>query len=347
MAVLVAKLRLPDTVVQSGLPDLIVPLASVTVRKIVPPSLRSLKKDVQPSPLLGRKVPVYVAATNTLAGADGRAETALEIGAAPLVMASYTARMNAPVVTAAAEKLDIFPTYLRVAKIPASRSLTALTAKTDTLQLSLPLDTPDHVTAAISVSLAAFSVGEVGEIGIFLPFSTLEILRTIRPAFPAQLALGPAPEIASLSPSPFVEITVPSTFEFSNLVINAPSSVESSALNALMKSLLDKGFPVGTPHIVELTISETNIRYFHSVDAESARAIADLIRGRARDFTSYRPSPPVGTVEVWLSGSSGNQTTALPSQTKPAARTEDLVFNSLRDRLIESLRNGDSFLGGG
>jgi hypothetical protein len=55
-------------------------------------------------------------------------------------------------------------------------------------------------------------------------------------------------------------------------------------------------------------ISATNVRYYHASDLDAAEAVAELLSNlegmsvEARDFTSYRPSPDPGMVEVWLAG---------------------------------------------
>ena len=56
--------------------------------------------------------------------------------------------------------------------------------------------------------------------------------------------------------------------------------------------------------VVAATPSAPVIRYFHPEDAERARQLADALSGPGprwdiRDFSSFRPSPSPGMIEVW------------------------------------------------
>ncbi len=60
---------------------------------------------------------------------------------------------------------------------------------------------------------------------------------------------------------------------------------------------------------VTISISQSNVRFFHRADAPAARAVADALGDESvdttpevRDFTHFRPRPEEGRLELWLSG---------------------------------------------
>ncbi|WP_299836968.1 hypothetical protein [uncultured Jannaschia sp.] len=87
-----------------------------------------------------------------------------------------------------------------------------------------------------------------------------------------------------------------------DLVVHAPRSVNAAAREALSEALRSADFAVNAPLTVNLTISETHLRYYHAADEAAATAIASVLGVPARDFTSFRPSPRDGLVEVWMAG---------------------------------------------
>ena len=124
--------------------------------------------------------------------------------------------------------------------------------------------------------------------------------------------------------------------------VHAPLSWPEGKLNELTAALRDTGYSIRTPVRVNFNISGDNVRYFHASDAEAARVLSAVVGGQVRDFTTYAPSPPVGTVEIWLAGNSPLRNVARPSA--PAAKpsgSQDLALLFLRNQLVESLRRGD------
>ncbi len=120
--------------------------------------------------------------------------------------------------------------------------------------------------------------------------------------------------------------------------LRAPSSLAEDKLNAFASALSDTGFSVNPPKRVGFTVSNNHVRYYHSSDAEAAEMLAAAVDGAARDFTDYRPSPPVGTIEVWLAGKSSSR--SAPRSTSRSA-TQDPAITNLQNRLLQSLRRGD------
>ena len=123
--------------------------------------------------------------------------------------------------------------------------------------------------------------------------------------------------------------------------VHAPTSVSNAALADVMAKLGGDGYSLDEARRVSFSISKSNIRYFHPEDAELAGSLADRIGAQARDFTDFSPSPPVGTIEIWLSGS-GPKVAAAPKSKKVAPKPKQTnKLLQLRSRILRRLRNGE------
>lgn len=127
------------------------------------------------------------------------------------------------------------------------------------------------------------------------------------------------------------------------VVVNAPASIDEAALAALVGELGAGGFVLAEPNRVDITIRESNVRFFHPGDAAAAEAVAAALGAVPRDFTAFTPAPPEGTIEVWLAGrgegaapARARRTSAQGSMT-PAERE----LEALRARILQQLRNGE------
>lgn len=126
--------------------------------------------------------------------------------------------------------------------------------------------------------------------------------------------------------------------------ILAPSSLSDERLNSTSAMLEQAGYPLKDPARVGFTVSQNNVRYYHAEDASIAQALAEMVGGTARDFTSYSPSPPAGTIEVWMAGAKPARSSvakAKPARVKKRAKRPDPDLNKLRNRLVNQLRRGD------
>ncbi len=110
---------------------------------------------------------------------------------------------------------------------------------------------------------------------------------------------------------------------------SAMSATQRAGFEAAIESF---GFSIGTAQTAGFRISENQVRFFHPEDINAAGALADAVGARVRDFTSFRPAPPPGTLEIYL-----NAEGLAPLQ--PASAGEAL--DRLRDRLAEAIRRGD------
>lgn len=125
------------------------------------------------------------------------------------------------------------------------------------------------------------------------------------------------------------------------VILHAPASVADAELAEAVSRLGAAGVPLGEPSRVDFTVSESNVRYFHATDAEAAAAVAEAIGARLRDFTSFAPAPPAGTIEVWLAGKGASGSTTARTSTKRTRNTQDPRLLNLRNRILQQLRNGD------
>ncbi len=99
--------------------------------------------------------------------------------------------------------------------------------------------------------------------------------------------------------------------------LHAPSSVPDAEVAKVVDLLDQSGFATKEPVRMRFGIRDTNVRYFYEADAEAAAEVASLLDATLRDFTSYRPQPEAGTIELWLAGS-GAGTTQRRTVTAPA-----------------------------
>lgn len=105
------------------------------------------------------------------------------------------------------------------------------------------------------------------------------------------------------------------------VVVHAPETVAADTVAAEAETVAGAtGFAIEFADPVPFKISNSNVRYFHPEDRETAAAVAEAISARLRDFTAFRPAPDAGTIEVWLEGAaaSGASTTASAAPPAPA-----------------------------
>lgn len=81
-----------------------------------------------------------------------------------------------------------------------------------------------------------------------------------------------------------------------------PADGAGQSAVALSDAVAALGYTRRDPAPVNVTIRQTQVRYYHPEDAGAAELVAGAVGGPARDFTDFRPSPPDGTIEVWIEG---------------------------------------------
>ncbi len=83
---------------------------------------------------------------------------------------------------------------------------------------------------------------------------------------------------------------------------------EGSTSGEMVNHVADEAARVGASvqtRVVEAAPTAAEVRFFHSEDAVRARELAgglhDTVRRIAvRNFVGHQPSPPAGTIEIWL-----------------------------------------------
>jgi len=150
---------------------------------------------------------------------------------------------------------------------------------------------------------------------------------------------------AMIAPAPYAAMDDGSLIDFAayHIMLNAPGSMKDADVANVVGSLTDAGFAIGDPVRVSFRISANQVRFFHPADAEVAQILADEIDATARDFTTFRPAPPSGSIEIWLAGAGTAKSAAKRTATKKQAQeplSEAAKIQALRDRLILQLRTG-------
>jgi hypothetical protein len=119
-------------------------------------------------------------------------------------------------------------------------------------------------------------------------------------------------------------------------VLNAPSTLTEEEISIVAASVRETGMSLDGVNRVNFKISTKQVRFFYSDDAKLASAVAQHIGAQARDFTDYRPSPPVGSIEIYLAGKGNSVARKAPRRRKSISEAE-----RLRSKIVRRLRNGE------
>ncbi len=133
-------------------------------------------------------------------------------------------------------------------------------------------------------------------------------------------AVDPAPTVGGESDAPVAvdadttaplaspnDLRLPGAEGFT-VILNAPITLSDEDVATAANGIRETGMSLDQVDRINFRISATQVRFFRPVDAAPAAAVANRIGAQARDFTSYRPSPPAGTIEIFLAG--GGDSTA-------------------------------------
>ena len=140
----------------------------------------------------------------------------------------------------------------------------------------------------------------------------------------------PVPDTATATPE---TRTLSGLAETTNVVLLVPAFVPQSDAEAAVSAAATLGIPVDQTRRASVSISRTNIRYFHAEDAEAATRLASALGGIARDFTNFNPPPSVGTIEVWLEGRGGSTS----NRGSATARGIEADLEALRNSIARAL----------
>lgn len=184
--------------------------------------------------------------------------------------------------------------------------------------LSLPLERAASFTHRID-PLVPVSVGEesFGELGWWPLASPID--GTTAPVL-ADLSADRLPGVTeppSVTAAADAAPAYPEPLSLLRVTILVPRTTNDAVADEIAEDLSLRGHDLAAIEPVDLKISQRNIRYFHDEDRGEAARLAEAYGARLRDFTSFRPTPEEGTLEIWLAGD------ALPRQ--PVARRAPVV----------------------
>lgn len=151
---------------------------------------------------------------------------------------------------------------------------------------------------------------------------------------------APAPN-AGLAWLPSEVILAPPEYAnpYSNLriLVRAPAGLPDNTVESLQEKLTTSGAAISDLKRVTFNVSQSHARFFSPENKEAAQRIAAAIGGQARDFTSFSPAPPQGTIEIYLAGRSNVRST----RTSRATTRRQTEAEILRNRVIRRLRLGE------
>ena len=204
------------------------------------------------------------------------------------------------------------------------------------------------VIAAILIGLVAFGYQPPGRsVQIAAPTWSVIDVQTVLPTEDAQPSapvvitgfspeplppLGPEarPDAAPVAQSDG-SIATPPAFDPAayRIVLHVPQSVSDANLQRITTGIEAAGL-IAEPRRITLSISKSNLRYYHAEDAAIAAVLALTANAELRDFTAFRPRPAEGLIEIWLAGRRG----AAPAQ-QPSTLADE--FKALRARIAHAL----------
>jgi hypothetical protein len=121
------------------------------------------------------------------------------------------------------------------------------------------------------------------------------------PLEPAPFAVSRAPPAADILRASRAQLPpgadIPATIR-----IHLPNGSSQARFTTMAAVVQAAGFDDVRSARTPYSIRETQVRYFHPEDAAAAAIVADRTGAQIRDFTDYRPSPPPGSIEVWVAG---------------------------------------------
>lgn len=164
-----------------------------------------------------------------------------------------------------------------------------------------------------------------------LPTDALLPQALITPAIPVSL-----PQLVITEP-PVSTVWVPRGLALAeerdiSVILTATSAMSNSRFDGFVEAAEATGLPLTATQRVGFAITRDQVRFFHTEDTAAAGILADALNTELRDFTAFSPKPPVGTLEVYLSGR---------SDAPPVIDSATAEIDRLRERLINNLQRGD------
>ena len=178
-----------------------------------------------------------------------------------------------------------------------------------------PVQTPSEAPASDLLLALVPDQGNVTETNV-----ALELPATVASESDAAVATETDTTASLASPN---DLRLPGTEGYA-VVLNAPNTLSDEEVATAANDIRETGMSIGRVDRVDFRISATQVRFFRPEDEAPAAVMANRIGAQARDFTSYRPSPPAGTIEIFLAGGSVStarrNTRAVRDEAGPAKR---------------------------
>ena len=124
------------------------------------------------------------------------------------------------------------------------------------------------------------------------------------------------------------------------VVLHVPEKVSDARVAELQRAAEASGLSVDTLIRTPFSVSGTNIRYYHGTDLAGAEALAESLDARARDFTSFEPTPEPGLIEIYAEGKAAPRPRAQP---QPSAMAAAEAPQQTRYRIIRITKPRRSF----
>ena len=202
---------------------------------------------------------------------------------------------------------------------------------------------PDATTLGLTIAPLVNPVFEITFASLAIPTPDSPPLITDPEAGPPLPQIVPPLVLTSTPPIPqrptpvetaLPPILNPGLAEATNVVLLVPAFVPQAEAEDAIQTAATLGIPVDQTRRANLSISQTNIRYFHAEDAEAATILASGLGGIARDFTNFRPPPNPGVIEIWIEGQGGSTSNQQGSAT---VRGIEADLEALRNSIQRAL----------
>lgn len=284
---------------------------------------------------------------------------AAPVATPPAAVETVAAPVSAPVRPVARPRIETDMTAALVREIPTA---SAASLRSDPPG---PAAAPSAPRAAMPLSgppapeSAPVAIGDAIALPVALPPPppVTGIVADAAPTVPSPAALPavgpPAPlsAVGSADPGPTPAGPPPAPPPAAGVQVSvlAAASAGTGKAEAVARQIGAAGFEVVRTREVTLKITRTHVRYYHPQDAEAAAALAATMKAEARDFTSAKSPPPVGSVELWIAGAAEpdaaktktkarTKTAKKPSAAATEQAKQQAELNRLRDRLVQQLR---------
>lgn len=148
------------------------------------------------------------------------------------------------------------------------------------------------------------------------------VLPDFDPQTPNPSSSVPDVEISAQSPDP------PLPTISADVSLFVPTRLSDDEAGEAFQTLTQENSSRVTTARVNYSVRQTQVRYYHSSDADSAAKVAEVIGGISRDFTGSASKTRPGHIEVYLAGTGSGQ----PRRAAPNS------FEAFLERLLQDLR---------